>query len=119
MDAQTTPRDGNCYAFLGEVSQGIVMTVAFPNNAFLMIMNVRAKTSDYAATHLEEIGNKGFSPILGINPESAIMNSWQIMYLPSKYVALFLNAAGYTLRQAWESLYLALVMNNDLVMCAP
>lgn len=37
-----TQWDGQCFAFLGEVTQGITMTIAFPENVFQTMMNVRA-----------------------------------------------------------------------------
>jgi hypothetical protein len=40
------------------------------------------------------------------------------MYLPTHYVPLFFNPAGYILHQAWKLLQPALVMRNDLGNCA-
>jgi hypothetical protein len=37
-----------------------------------------------------------------------------LVYLPARYVPLFLDPAGYTLRQVWEELYPAIVNANDL-----
>jgi hypothetical protein len=46
LDGQVTPWDGKSYAFLGEVIQGVVTTVAFPSTSFQTVLNVHAKTSD-------------------------------------------------------------------------
>jgi hypothetical protein len=47
MDGQATPWDDKEYAFLGNVTQGVIVTVEFPANALQVVGNVRAKTSDY------------------------------------------------------------------------
>ena len=118
MDGQVTPWDGNSYAALGEIIQGVVTTVGFPNTSFSTVLNVRAKTSDYILNNLATIGNKGFRAILLDEPEAEMVSTRKIMYLPARYVPLFLNPSGYTLRQAWELLLPALVTHNDLAACA-
>jgi len=47
IDGQVTPWDGNSYAALGEITQGVVTTVTLPNTCFATVLNVRAKTTDY------------------------------------------------------------------------
>ncbi len=39
------------------------------------------------------------------------------MYLPSKYVNLFLDTRGYTFKQVWQVLLPLMAQNNDLVTC--
>jgi len=46
LDGRTTPWDNNLYAFLGEVTQGTVTTVVFPNTAFNVIEHIRARTTE-------------------------------------------------------------------------
>jgi hypothetical protein len=97
MDGQVTPWDGSSFAALGETTQGVVTTVAFPNTSFSTVLNVRAKTSDYIRNNLATIGNKGFRAILQDEPEAEMVSTRKIMYLPARYAALFLNpweAAG-------------------------
>ncbi len=118
MDGQTSPWDGNSYAFLGEITQGVVTTVNFPNNSFNPVMNIRSKSSDYIVTHLDLIGNKGLPAVLADEPDAELVSTRRVMYLPARYVPLFLNPAGYTLRQSWDLLYPAIVTNNDLVVCS-
>ncbi len=119
LDGSTTPWDGQGFGFLGEVTQAMVTTVTFPGTAFRAIMNSRCKTSDYIVTHLDEIGAKGLPPSQANDPESTLINTRQFMYLPAKYVPLMLNPSGYTLRQAWDLLYPALVDTNALADCQP
>jgi hypothetical protein len=118
LDGQTSPWDGNSYAFLGEITQGVVTTVNFPNNSFNPVMNIRSKSSDYIVTHLDLIGNKGLPAVLADEPDAELVSTRRVMYLPARYVPLFLNPAGYTLRQSWDLLYPAIVTNNDLVVCS-
>jgi hypothetical protein len=94
LDGQTCPWDGNSYAFLGEITQGVV------------------------TTHLDLIGNKGLPAVLADEPNAELVSTRRVMYLPARYVPLFLNPAGYTLRQSWDLLYPAIVTNNDLVVCS-
>ena len=81
-------------------------------------MNIRSKSSDYIVTHLDLIGNKGLPAVLAYEPDAELVSTRRVMYLPARYVPLFLNPAGYTLRQSWDLLYPAIVTNNDLVVCS-
>jgi len=40
IDGQVTPWDGNSYAALGKITQGVVTTVTLPNTCFATILNV-------------------------------------------------------------------------------
>jgi hypothetical protein len=70
--------------------------------------NVRARTSDYIVMNLDEIGDHGLLPLDVDEPNSNIISTRKMMYLPLRYASLFLNPSGYTLRQSWEILYPAL-----------
>jgi hypothetical protein len=118
LDGRLSPWDGNSYAFLGEITQGVATTVNFPNTSFNPVMNVRSKTSDYIVTHLDALGNKGLPPTQADEPDTELVSTRRVIYLPARYVPLLLSPAGYTLRQTWDLLYPALVTNNDLVRCA-
>jgi hypothetical protein len=119
LDGQVSPLDGRSFAFLGEVTQGFVSTVSLPDDSFRMIHNVRSKTSDYIISHLDEITPLGIPPPPQDDPDMTLVSTRALMYLPARYVMLFLNPAGYTIRQAWELLYPALADANDLVNCRP
>jgi len=99
LDGSPTPWDGLSYAFLGELTQGVVTTVELHNNAFSAVNNVRAKTCEYIVDHLDEIEEVGLEPVLADKLESTRISTHQIMYLQAKYVSLMLNPAGYSLRQ--------------------
>jgi len=116
LDGKTSLWYGNSYSFLGKITQGVVTTVNFLNNSFNPMMNIRSKSSDYIVTHLDLIGNKGLPAVPADEPEAELVSTRRVMYLPARYVPLFLNPAGYTLRQTWDLLYPAIVTNNDLVV---
>jgi hypothetical protein len=119
LDGRITPWDGMSFAFLGEIIQGQVTTVAIPDTAFCVIANVRSHSTDYIVTHLDQLGAYGLpAPALNAADASAV-STRTIMYLPAKYASLMLNTSGYTIRQAWEILYPAVVNANELVICAP
>jgi len=107
-----------CALQQSQVRQGVGTTVGFPNTSFSTVLNVRAKTSDYILNNLATIGNIGYRAILMDEPEAEMVRTRKIMYLPARYVPLFLNHSGYTLHQAWELLLPALVTHNDLAACA-
>jgi hypothetical protein len=65
------------------------------------------------------LGNKGLQHIAVDDPEATLVSTRHLVYLPYRYVALFLSPAGYTLLEAWEQLYPALVATNDLPICGP
>jgi hypothetical protein len=119
LDGQATPWDGSNFAYLGELTQGVVTTINLPNTAFRTIANVHARTSDYIVTHLDELTEHGLHPPPAGDEDVNQITTRMMMYLPPKYAGLFLNPAGYSLRQAWELLYPAIVENNDLIVCAP
>jgi hypothetical protein len=105
LDGRMSTWDGNSYAFLGEIIQGVATTVNFPNTSFNPVINVRSKTSDYIVTHLDAIGNKGLPPAQADEPDTELVSTRRVIYLPARYASLLLSPAGYTLRQTWELLY--------------
>jgi hypothetical protein len=119
MDGQANPWDDKEYAFLGDVTQGVITTVKFPNDAFQVVGNVRAKTSDYIVTNLNLLGNKGLPHLVADDHEVTLVATRRLIYLPYRHVPFFMSPAGYTLRETWEQLYPVLVANNDLQNCAP
>jgi hypothetical protein len=116
LDGRVTPWDGKCFAFLGEVSHGVVTTVTLPDNAFRTVQ-ARVRPVDYFVTHLEDLTAMGFQPVDQAEPDSTITYTRRLMYLPARYVPLLLDSAGYNLKQVWEILYPAIVQHNDLQHC--
>lgn len=118
LDGHITPWDNNLYAFLGEVTQGMATTVAFPTTAFNEIENVCIRSADYILQNLGAIhGTEGFPPVPPNDPLTEEVSTRYLMYLPAKYVSLLLDASGYTIKQVWETLYPALIQNQDLPSC--
>ncbi len=118
LDGRITPWDGKVFAFVGDVSHNTATTVQLPDNAFRAFINVRVKTTDYMVTHLDELTDMGFPVVQGNDPESEVISTRQMMYLPARYVPLLLDSAGYSIRDVWEILYPALVNDGNLASCA-
>jgi len=119
LDGQVTQWDTGTFVFLGELIQGTAQNVMLPADAFRTGNNVRAKSTDYIVTHLDEITDAGSPPIPNEQEDATVVSTRRITYLPARYVPLLLDPAGYTLRQVWDILYPAIVTANDLVACAP
>jgi hypothetical protein len=75
MDGQVTPWDGRAYASLGEVTQGVVTTVNLPHDAFHIVANIRAKTTDYIINHLDLLGDNGLPPTDVNDPEATLITT--------------------------------------------
>jgi hypothetical protein len=118
LDGQVTPWDELHFACIGEVVQGQISMVILPDNCFWIVPNVRAKSSDYIVTHLEELGDNGIPRVAADDAEANQISTRAFMYVPARYVPLLLNPAGYTLRQMWELLYPAIVDANELLSCS-
>jgi hypothetical protein len=119
LDGVPTQWDGQGFAFLGDVTQQVATTVSFPSNVFRATALNRAPTSDQFIMNLNNIGPSGVAAPVANDPDSELVATRQIMYLPAKYAALLMNPSGYTLKQTWEILYPAMVDNGDLVNCRP
>jgi hypothetical protein len=118
LDGRTTPWDNNLYAYLGDVVQGQITIVAFPSTGFNIVEDVEARTEGYILEHLNELnGLDVFPPIMPNDPYTAGVSTRYLMYLPLRYAPLMLDASGYTIRQAWERLYPALLETNALDKC--
>jgi hypothetical protein len=111
--------DGKNFAFLGELTRRFVSTIILPETVFHMVANINAKSSDYIVINLDELQDDGMAPVEANDPDATAVSPLKILYLPARYIHLFLNPSDYTLRWTWESLYPALVDNNNLNCCGP
>jgi hypothetical protein len=101
---------------LGEVTQGMTTTVCFPTTAFNTILNVLTYTEDYIKQNLPNNGDLFPAQPAVANDVTAVSTRY-LMYLPSRYVQLFLDASGYTIQQVWQVLPDVLLQHNDTVTC--
>jgi len=75
---------------------------------------------EYIITHLDELGPLGLPEIdPNVDDVFDMVNTHSMIYLPARYVSLFLDSGGYTVRQVWDKLYPALVEANELQICLP
>ena len=119
LDGRITPWDNNSYAFLGDVTQGIATTVCFPPNVFTVVNNVTVFTEDHIQTHIPNLNGIDVFPTQAgqNNANTTQVSTRYLMYLPSRYVPLFLDSSGYTVKQIWQVLPPLLVQHQDQVHC--
>jgi hypothetical protein len=120
LEGTITPWDDHSFAFLGDLVQNLVSTIHFLNDA-IDTVQVWTRTAEYMAQNLDElIVTPVFMPVQPNQADPTIqeITTRKVMYLPAVYVPLFLSASGYTIRQAWETLYPALQQRNELVICS-
>jgi len=119
IDGSLSPWDDLSFAFLGEVTHGLISTVSFPTAAF-DVVNLRVKKLNYILQHLDDLIDLPVFPPLQPNDDDAEeITTRNVMFLPAAYVPLLLNASGYTPKQMWEILHPALVQRQELEQCAP
>lgn len=114
------PWDNQCHVFLGDVTEAVAATVAFPTNAFTSIVNTLACTMRYiqAKANLQTLFGLDTFPTLTIaNAIATLVTTRFIMYLPSCYAPLFLDAVGHTAKQVWQTFMPILLQNQDAVDC--
>ena len=121
LDGRVTPWDGNAFAFLGDVVQGLATTVIFPPNAFNVTGNVRVLSQEVIleAYQNDPVRQEPLPPVEADAPNGQLTYTRMLMYLPPRYTPYFLDAGGYTVRQVWETMIPLLQANDDLVNCRP
>jgi hypothetical protein len=107
LDGMTTEWDDLSFAFLGDIVQGLVSIVQFPDDAFNSLA-IPVKTVDCMLQHQDELANQHVF-VLQDEDDSELIVTRSFMYLPAVYVPLMLNSRGYTEKQVWEILYPAII----------
>jgi len=119
LDGTTLPWDGLIFAFLGDLVQGVITTIQLPALMFRFVPNTRTRSAEHIVTNLDDLGPQGLPEIEpDAGGEFEAVNTRTLVYLPARYVPLFLDPSGYTLRQVWEVLYPAIIDANDLQACS-
>jgi hypothetical protein len=85
LDGRATPWDNSCYAFLGDVTQGIATTIIFPNMAFAPLAPIMIYSEGYLQANAQALNNVDVFPP---SPNQRNVNTSQVvnhyvMYLPS------------------------------------
>jgi hypothetical protein len=118
LDGRVTPWDNNLYASLREVTQDIATTVCFPTNAFVPTANVLAFTEEYIQANLQGLNGLEVFPAATVaNNHTTPVTTRYLMYLPSRYVHLFLDSSGYTIKHIWQVLPPLLNQHQDTAHC--
>jgi hypothetical protein len=94
--------------------------VVFPVNAFATTINTLVYREEYILANLDAFDGIDILPPLNANQadvNTSRVTTCFLMYLPSKYVNLFLDTRGYTFKQVWQVLFPLLVQNHELETC--
>jgi hypothetical protein len=119
LDGTPTPWDNLSFAFLGEITQGLVSMVLFPDDVFDPLP-IRTRTLEHILQHQDDLRDLPLlPPVMPDEAESEIVLTRKVMALPAVYVPMFLNSRGYTLKQSWDLLYPAIVQRQEVDTCRP
>jgi PAS domain-containing protein len=120
LDGRSSPWDNLSFAFLGEVVQGQATNVVFPREAFDAV-TTWVPALEYMEGHLATLTPDSplFPPREPNDQDAEEIATRRLMYLPAVYVPLFLNASGYTPKQAWEILLPAVTQRQEREICRP
>jgi hypothetical protein len=120
LDGPTTPSDNLGFAFLGDVCHGTITTVYFPDHAFDVVDPIMARPENRLTTKLPNLlGAQVLDPLAADDPVATLVLTRRFMYLPFRYVSRFLDAQGYTIREAWDLLLTALEDDEAVDKCKP
>lgn len=112
-----SPWDNASFAFLGDITEGIMTTVYFPPNAFQLTPDTETYSAQEGIALLQA---EPRLPQLTIQQGTgSLLRTRRLMALPTKYAPMFLDAAGTPLSTAWLMLYPHLVQDNLLIACSP
>ena len=118
MDGWETLWDNEMYAYKGDVMNGMMSIVVFPQYPFV-VMNPALVLTEQRITELftAEEDTKLLALVMP-NPEhTKMVMTRRLMYLPVKYVTLFLQLQAYLVQEAWLQLIPSLEQDQNLVNC--
>jgi hypothetical protein len=105
LDGTNTPWDQLGFAFLGDVFQGSITTVYFPNRAFDILEPVAARVAQRLTADLSQLqGATVLEPLEEGDLATTMVVTRRFMHLPYCFVTRFLDAKGYTVAEAWHLL---------------
>jgi len=119
LDGRVTSWDGKSYAFLGELTHGMATTVEFPEAAFRLVPNIRVRTLDYIQDHWDEVTALGMPFLPADEPDTTVISTRNMMYVPARYAQHLLRSSGYTPREVWDILLPSIIAENDVHRCTP
>jgi hypothetical protein len=119
LEGDITGWDNLCFAFLGELVQGTITNVLFPEDAFTTAM-LCIPSIEYIQQHLEDLMDAPyFPPMDDDDPNSTQVTIRKFMYLPAVYVPLLISSSSYSLKEVWTRLYPALMQRQEVEICTP
>jgi hypothetical protein len=119
LEGDITGWDKLCFAFLGELVQGTIMNILFPEDAFTTA-TLRVPSIEYIQQHLDDLMEKPYFPPMDDHDDNSTqVTTRKLMYLPAVYVPLLISSSGYSLKEVWTRLYPALVQRQEVEICLP
>jgi hypothetical protein len=95
LDGRVILWDNNSYAFLGDVTDEVATTVVFPPNAFIIVPAVTTYDAAHIMANIHTLN--GFDVLPAVPKKVEVTNTAPtttryMMYLPSRYTILFMDA---------------------------
>ncbi len=119
LDGTVSPWDGKHFCYLGDISQGNVLTVAVPSTACDVGNTVRVYDDNTLALQVAQQGNDLFPKLAANAAGSQALRTRPLMRLPTKYAPLVMSARGYSPREAYALLLDAFTTDNFLNHAGP
>jgi hypothetical protein len=119
MDGQETPWDNRIFGFLGDVLGKQALTVALPATAFNTVQ-CYVYNEGRLGIELPNLNDGELFPrVTQAIPDTELLATRHIMYLPTKYAPLLLSNKGYTIKEALNILVSSFQATNFLNQAAP
>ena len=113
-----TPWDGLVFATKGDITHGMVHIVQFPVEAFHQTVDVTVATVQAVTDALTQAPLvQHLGPHAVGDPDTELVRTRNVMYLPARYASLLMASQGVTPRQAWEILVPQMQQEGTLIKC--
>jgi hypothetical protein len=111
--------DNKSFGIKGDVVQGMVSIVNFPDDAF-EIVEGDVPSLQYMLENLEELQDMPlFPPVLPDDEEYEEIITRKCMFLPAVYAPYLMRSTGYTPQEVWTILHPLIVQRQELEVCRP
>jgi hypothetical protein len=108
LDCTPSVWDDRSFAFKGDVVQGMVSIVNFPDEAF-EVTTQRVKTLEYMLRKQAELEDLPIFPSVSAQEnESKEITTRRFIFLPAAFALLLIRSTGYTLKEVWDLVYPAM-----------
>ena len=118
LDGNPTPWDNHIFAYKGDMMYSMISLMESLQDPFQITMGNRVYSVKAIQGQLNQQGPlQLIMPVGNVKENMDLLVTCQVMYLPAKYVGLFLDSQGYTPRDTWNCLIPALEQDQNMVNC--